>query len=55
LLEAGVSEDTLDEIKRESKAVVDEAVKFAEESPEPEIAELYTDVYADEGVRVMGS
>jgi pyruvate dehydrogenase E1 component alpha subunit len=55
LLEAGVSEESLDEIKRESKAVVDEAVKFAEESPEPEIAELYTDVYADEGDRVMGS
>ncbi len=55
LLEAGVSEETLDEIKREAKAVVDEAVKFAEESPEPEIAELYTDVYADEGDRVMGS
>jgi pyruvate dehydrogenase E1 component alpha subunit len=46
LLDAGVSEATLDEIKAEAKAVVDEAVKFAEESPEPEIAELYTDVYA---------
>jgi pyruvate dehydrogenase E1 component alpha subunit len=46
LLEAGVSEETLDEIKREAKAIVDEAVKFAEESPEPELAELYTDVYA---------
>ncbi len=50
LLEAGVAEATLDEIKREAKAVVDEAVKFAEESPEPEIAELYTDVYAGDGV-----
>jgi hypothetical protein len=29
-------------------------VKFAEESPEPDIAELYTDVYA-EGDGVMGS
>jgi len=47
LLELGVSEATLDEIKTESRAVVDEAVKFAEESPEPEIAELYTDVYAE--------
>ena len=54
LLEAGVSEETLDEIKREAKAVVDEAVKFAEESPEPDVAELYTDVYADEGDRVIG-
>ena len=47
LLEAGVPEATLDEIKTEAKAVVDEAVKFAEESPEPELAELYTDVYAE--------
>ena len=53
LLEAGVAEERLDEIKREAKAVVDEAVKFAEESPEPEIAELYTDVYA-EGDGVSG-
>jgi pyruvate dehydrogenase E1 component alpha subunit len=54
LLDAGVPEATLDEIKAETKALVDEAVKFAEESPDPEIAELYTDVYA-EGDRVMGS
>ncbi len=53
LLDAGVPEATLDEIKQEAKAVVDEAVKFAEESPEPDIAELYTDVYA-EGDGVIG-
>ena len=47
LLDAGVDEARLDEIKAEARAVVDEAVKFAEESPEPEIAELYTDVYAE--------
>jgi pyruvate dehydrogenase E1 component alpha subunit len=47
LLEADVSEATLDEIKSQARAVVDEAVKFAEESPEPEIAELYSDVYAE--------
>ena len=51
LLDAGVvDEATLDEIKAEARAVVDEAVKFAEESPEPEIAELYTDVYAESDV-----
>lgn len=47
LLEAGVEESQLDEIKAESKAVVDEAVRFAEESPDPPLDELYTDVYAD--------
>ena len=49
LLDGGVDEATLDEIKAEARAVVDEAVRFAEESPEPEIAELYTDVYAGDG------
>jgi pyruvate dehydrogenase E1 component alpha subunit len=47
LLDAGVLEATLDEIKAEAKAVVDGAVRFAEQSPEPPLDELYTDVYAD--------
>jgi pyruvate dehydrogenase E1 component alpha subunit len=47
LMESGVAEATLDEIKTEARAVVDEAVKFAEESPEPAREELYTDVYAE--------
>jgi len=48
LLEAGIAtEADLEEIRNESKAVADDAVKFAEESPEPDISELYTDVLAD--------
>jgi pyruvate dehydrogenase E1 component alpha subunit len=48
LLEMGVAtEADLEEIRAEAKAVTDDAVKFAEESPEPELAELYTDVLAD--------
>jgi pyruvate dehydrogenase E1 component alpha subunit len=47
LLEADVPEATLDEIKAEAKATVDEAVRFAEQSPDPPLDELYTDVYAD--------
>jgi pyruvate dehydrogenase E1 component alpha subunit len=47
LLEEGVTEETLDEIKAAAKATVDAAVRFAEESPEPPLDELYTDVYAD--------
>jgi pyruvate dehydrogenase E1 component alpha subunit len=47
LLESGVADETLDEIKVEAKAVVDEAVRFAEQSPDPPLDELYTDVYAD--------
>ena len=44
----------LDEAKKEAvwagmKAIVDKAQKFAEESPAPDIKEIYTDVYFDEG------
>ena len=36
-----------EQIEEKVKAEVDEAVKFAEESPWPEAAELYTDVYVE--------
>jgi pyruvate dehydrogenase E1 component alpha subunit len=44
----------LDEAKKEAvwagmKAIVDKAQKFAEESPAPDLKEIYTDVYFDEG------
>jgi len=41
-----LDEEKLEEIKGESKERVSEAVKFADESEEPSIEELYTDVYA---------
>ncbi|MGH7417918.1 MAG: thiamine pyrophosphate-dependent enzyme, partial [Candidatus Rokuibacteriota bacterium] len=37
----------LDALDAEIHAQVDEAVKFADESPDPDPAELYTDVLAD--------
>src|SRR4051812_7919534 len=40
----GVSEDELKAIDKEIKDVVVAAAKFAEEAPEPDAAELYTDV-----------
>jgi pyruvate dehydrogenase E1 component alpha subunit len=39
-------EDKLEEIRSEAKELIGEAVRFADESEEPEIDELYTDVYA---------
>lgn len=51
LLELGVEESRLEEIRVEAKQKADDAVKFAEESPEPDLSELTTDVYA-EGVEV---
>ncbi len=38
--------EELKEIDREIKASVSEAAEFAEQSPEPDAAELYTDIYA---------
>jgi pyruvate dehydrogenase E1 component alpha subunit len=49
LLESGdVDEERLDEIKGEAKETIDEAVRFADESEQPSIEELYTDVYSGE-------
>jgi pyruvate dehydrogenase E1 component alpha subunit len=44
--ENAADEDALTEIRNELKTLVDEAVQFAEESPEPDLDELFTDVYA---------
>jgi len=43
-----LDEDAIDEIKGEVKEIIDEAVKFADESEQPDLKELYTDVYAGE-------
>ncbi|PZQ51466.1 MAG: pyruvate dehydrogenase (acetyl-transferring) E1 component subunit alpha [Rhodovulum sulfidophilum] len=40
------SEDELKSVDRDIKAVVNEAAQFAQESPEPAEAELWTDIYA---------
>lgn len=45
--EAGVGEDSLKAIDREVKAIVLEAADFAQASPEPDEAELWTDVLVD--------
>ncbi len=46
LLDAGfATEDDLKAIDKDVKAIVSEAAEFAQESPEPDPAELYDDVY----------
>lgn len=47
LVERGRSEDTLKDIDKRIRAVVSEAADFAENSPEPDPAELYTDVLVE--------
>jgi pyruvate dehydrogenase E1 component alpha subunit len=43
----GVSEEELKSIDKEIKDIVVEAAKFAEDAPEPEAAELFTDVLVE--------
>lgn len=48
LIERGISEDKLKEIDKAIKARVADAADFAENSPEPDPSELYTDVLVGE-------
>ena len=47
LEQAGITEDAIKTIDNEIKAIVLEAVDFAQTSPEPDPSELYTDVYLE--------
>ncbi|MDP3907499.1 pyruvate dehydrogenase (acetyl-transferring) E1 component subunit alpha [Novosphingobium sp.] len=47
LLARGIAEDRIKEIDKRIRAVVAEAADFAENSPEPEMPELYTDVLVE--------
>lgn len=47
LLELGVAATTLQGMRSEVEAAVNEAVRFAEESPFPPVATAFEDVYAD--------
>jgi pyruvate dehydrogenase E1 component alpha subunit len=44
LIKAGVTEAALKQIDDEVKVVVTDSANFAQESPEPDASELYTDV-----------
>ncbi|MFM5894518.1 MAG: pyruvate dehydrogenase (acetyl-transferring) E1 component subunit alpha [Novosphingobium sp.] len=47
LLQRGVSEDALKDLEKQIRSKVGEAADFAENSPEPEAPELYTDVLVE--------
>jgi len=46
-----LSQEELEEMDEEVKRVSEEAAEFADESPEPEADELYTEIYAEEDVK----
>jgi len=45
-----LSQEELEEMDAEVKRVSEEAAEFAENSPEPAVSELYTEIYAEEDV-----
>ena len=45
-----LSQEELEKLDQEVKAISEESAKFAEESPEPPAEELYRDIYANEDV-----
>lgn len=47
LLARGISEDRIKDIDKRIRSVVSEAADFAENSPEPDMPELYTDVLVE--------
>jgi pyruvate dehydrogenase E1 component alpha subunit len=47
LIARGISEDKLKDIDKRIRAAVSESADFAENSPEPELSELYTDVLVE--------
>ncbi len=49
LQKAGVEEADMKAIDKEIKGIVKEAVEFAQESPEPDVAEVWTDILVEVG------
>ncbi len=47
LLKMGVTEDELRAIEKEIRVIVNASAEFAEQAPEPELSELYTDVLVE--------
>lgn len=47
--ERPVAESRLEAIERDVNAIIDDAIRFADESPEPPISELTKNVYVEEG------
>jgi pyruvate dehydrogenase E1 component alpha subunit len=44
-----LTDQDIDETEKQIKEEIEEAVRFAEESPAPDASELFTDVYAEKG------
>ncbi len=48
ILDGGYAgEDAIKAVDKEIRSVINDAAKFAQESPEPDASELYTDILAE--------
>ena len=47
LLQRGIAEDRIKEIEKQIRSIVNESADFAENSPEPDMSELYTDILVE--------
>jgi pyruvate dehydrogenase E1 component alpha subunit len=47
LLQLGVKDDELKAIEKEIRAIVNASAEYAEQAPEPELSELYTDILVE--------
>lgn len=48
-----LSEDDYEKLEEKIKTIVDESVKFAEESPEPSLDDIYTDLWVDKNIKLV--
>jgi pyruvate dehydrogenase E1 component alpha subunit len=48
-----ISSEELDQLDQDAEELMEEAIKFADDSPMPEPMELYEDVYVDYPVGMM--
>ncbi|WP_114391178.1 pyruvate dehydrogenase (acetyl-transferring) E1 component subunit alpha [Notoacmeibacter marinus] len=49
LIDGGMSEEDVKAIDKEIRGVINEAAEFAQNDPEPDPSELWTDIYAEDG------
>ncbi|WP_256478525.1 pyruvate dehydrogenase (acetyl-transferring) E1 component subunit alpha [Notoacmeibacter sp. MSK16QG-6] len=49
LIDGGMSEDDVKAIDKEIRGIINEAAEFAQNDPEPDPSELWTDIYAEDG------
>lgn len=50
-----LKEAEYEDLEEKIKKIVDDSVKFAEESPEPSLDDIYTDVWMDKNIKLVNN